>query len=145
MMQSRSLYKLTCKHQTLIDSTYINFYHVHVMFLFEMSMFSLWVAFQEMLINKVNSNRLLGTLYMQDNYLLNDRLMTGKLCNNCDQSVFQVGTVLNTQDARIAMKVGAKFLMSPAMIKVFLGKPQCFFSSQKTFHEATMVCSFLFL
>ncbi|KMT17391.1 hypothetical protein BVRB_2g038460 [Beta vulgaris subsp. vulgaris] len=35
-----------------------------------------------------------------------------------------VGTVLNTQDARIAMKVGAKFLMSPAMIKDVLADVQ---------------------
>ncbi|XP_073140574.1 uncharacterized protein [Henckelia pumila] len=34
--------------------------------------------------------------------------------------VFEVGTVLNKQDARDAIRAGAKFLMSPAMVKDIL-------------------------
>ncbi|KAK4404658.1 hypothetical protein Sango_0834400 [Sesamum angolense] len=34
--------------------------------------------------------------------------------------VFEVGTVLDSQDAKDALKCGAKFLMSPAMVKILL-------------------------
>ena len=35
-------------------------------------------------------------------------------------STLQVGTVLNVEDAKKAVGAGAKFLMSPAMVKVSL-------------------------
>lgn len=35
-----------------------------------------------------------------------------------------VGTVLNAEDAKVAMKVGAKFLMSPAMVEDILADVQ---------------------
>lgn len=35
-------------------------------------------------------------------------------------SIFQVGTVLNAKDAKSAINAGAKFLMSPAMVKVYV-------------------------
>lgn len=35
--------------------------------------------------------------------------------------ILQVGTVLNKQDARDAVRAGAKFLMSPAIVKVPTG------------------------
>lgn len=34
-------------------------------------------------------------------------------------SIFQVGTVLNAKDAKSAVNAGAKFLMSPAIVKVY--------------------------
>jgi 2-keto-3-deoxy-6-phosphogluconate aldolase len=35
-------------------------------------------------------------------------------------NILQVGTVLNVEDAKSAINVGAKFLMSPAMVKVII-------------------------
>ncbi|KAF7153640.1 hypothetical protein RHSIM_Rhsim01G0121700 [Rhododendron simsii] len=39
-------------------------------------------------------------------------------------SIFQVGTVLNAKDAKSAVNAGAKFLMSPAMVKDILDDAQ---------------------
>ncbi|KAE9462950.1 hypothetical protein C3L33_05141, partial [Rhododendron williamsianum] len=39
-------------------------------------------------------------------------------------SIFQVGTVLNAKDAKSAVNAGAKFLMSPAMVKDILDNAQ---------------------
>jgi 2-keto-3-deoxy-6-phosphogluconate aldolase len=35
-------------------------------------------------------------------------------------NILQVGTVLNVEDAKSAINAGAKFLMSPAMVKVII-------------------------
>lgn len=43
----------------------------------------------------------------------------------------QVGTVLNVEDAKRAMIAGAKFLMSPAMVKVSIEKCLATFSLLK--------------
>lgn len=41
-------------------------------------------------------------------------------------SILQVGTVLNVEEAKNAINSGAKFLMSPAIVKVFDSALLCF-------------------